>query len=220
MALNTGDKFNRLTVIKFHRKIKSGKKNKLYYICKCDCGNTHIASADSLKEERVKSCGCLRVDTNTRHKLSAHPLYRVWYTMKYRCDMPSHKAYKYYGGKGIKYHPDWKNFETFYNWAIKNGWSKGLSFSRFDSQKDYTPENCTFKNPKKQNEGLSNAVIVNVDGVQLPLPKACRIHNKDYNLIRHRLYQGWDFKKAWDTPKKISSLPKEKRLREIINKHQ
>lgn len=52
----SGKKFNKLTVIKFDRKNQSGK---LYWKCKCDCGNIISQRPDSLKSGRKKSCGCI-----------------------------------------------------------------------------------------------------------------------------------------------------------------
>lgn len=57
----TGKIFNRLTVIK-----KGENKNKkIYWICKCECGNECEVRADSLKSGRTKSCGCLNTETRS-----------------------------------------------------------------------------------------------------------------------------------------------------------
>lgn len=56
----TGQTFNYLTVI-----AKSGEKirNRPAWVCKClRCGKTHITSTYLLKNNKVKSCGCLRED--------------------------------------------------------------------------------------------------------------------------------------------------------------
>ena len=58
-----GQKFNLLTVVGFShiKQYKRGRiKNIAYFNCVCDCGNNHIASAPSLKSNKVKSCGCLK----------------------------------------------------------------------------------------------------------------------------------------------------------------
>ena len=46
----TGQKFNRLTVIKY-----VGKSS---WLCKCDCGNEAIVGGWELKSGNIKSCGC------------------------------------------------------------------------------------------------------------------------------------------------------------------
>ena len=50
----TGQKFGRLTVTKFY-----DTKPHARWVCLCDCGNTTVTLANSLKNGRIKSCGCL-----------------------------------------------------------------------------------------------------------------------------------------------------------------
>jgi len=54
--VKVGEKYNKLTVYKF---IGKNDKNKLEYLCKCDCGGEKIVKERDLVVERVKSCGCL-----------------------------------------------------------------------------------------------------------------------------------------------------------------
>lgn len=49
-----GQKFFNLTVI---QRVEN-KFNKVYYLCKCDCGNEIIVRGESLKTFHNKSCGC------------------------------------------------------------------------------------------------------------------------------------------------------------------
>ena len=52
-------------------------------------------------------------------------LKRIWRGMKERCNYPKHKSYKNYGGRGITVCDLWgSDFESFYQWAIKNGYKK------------------------------------------------------------------------------------------------
>ena len=78
-------------------------------------------------------------------KNNPHPLYRLFYNIKTRCYNASNHNYPFYQGKGIKVCDEWlDNVKTFYDWAINNGWEKGLSIDRIDSSKDYSPDNCRF----------------------------------------------------------------------------
>ena len=52
-----GNKYGRLTVLKETGRDKYGKA---LWLCKCDCGNTTIVSGVYLRNDQVKSCGCLR----------------------------------------------------------------------------------------------------------------------------------------------------------------
>ena len=49
-----GQRFGRLTVISY----QGAKSRQSMWLCKCDCGNTIITSANSLKKGLTKSCGC------------------------------------------------------------------------------------------------------------------------------------------------------------------
>lgn len=62
-----GQKFNRLTVIEFSHVDKWRNTN---WKCRCDCGNIKITPDRYLKQNKVKSCGCLREeqDATPHHK--------------------------------------------------------------------------------------------------------------------------------------------------------
>ena len=65
----TGQKFGRLTIVELDEKrieidkqrAKNGEiiKNRVFWICNCDCGKKNISvSANGLKSGKTKSCGC------------------------------------------------------------------------------------------------------------------------------------------------------------------
>ena len=54
----TGQRFERLIVIKFHKTYK----NKAYWLCKCDCGTEKIIQGVVLTQKNTFSCGCLNKD--------------------------------------------------------------------------------------------------------------------------------------------------------------
>jgi len=65
--------------------------------------------------------------------------------MKQRCSNPNHKSYKDYGGRGVRICSDWvNNPKSFYNWAMNNGYQKGLQIDRRDNDGNYEPSNCRF----------------------------------------------------------------------------
>jgi hypothetical protein len=61
--------------------------------------------------------------------------------MKQRCNNPNQPKYKGYGGRGIKVCNGWQNsFESFYLWAMSNGYSEELSIDRIDVNGNYVIE--------------------------------------------------------------------------------
>lgn len=61
-----GKKFNHLTVIQRNGYIVHNDRTTLQWLCKCDCGNQVSATAYQLKNDIIKSCGCLT--DNIHHK--------------------------------------------------------------------------------------------------------------------------------------------------------
>ena len=116
MRLNdlTGNRFGRLLVMSRADNIGS----KTAWLCRCDCGNTKVATGWNLKSGQCKSCGCMLKETSGKnpitHGQSYTRLYTIWIGMKQRCYYEKHKHYKRYGGAGIIVCPEWKDdFEAF-----------------------------------------------------------------------------------------------------------
>ena len=147
-----GRKFGRLLPIEYVGKTSWGNAR---WLCKCDCGNEIIVSAGHLKSEHTRSCGCWALEERsknaTRHGLTKGNkkprLFIVWNDMKQRCFNPKAALYYRYGGRGITVCAEWLSFETFYKWAMANGYAEGLQIDRIDNDKGYFPENCRFVTP-------------------------------------------------------------------------
>src|SRR5581483_11893458 len=56
-------KFGRLEVLSFSH----SKENHSFWNCQCDCGNTTIASTNSLHKGKTKSCGCICKEIGNKH---------------------------------------------------------------------------------------------------------------------------------------------------------
>ncbi|MCX8129756.1 MAG: hypothetical protein N3I35_06620 [Clostridia bacterium] len=145
----TGKKFGRWTAISF-----DGIKNKhTFWECKCDCGNTKSVDASVLRRGDSLSCGCLRSEiiSNRTKKWVEGRLEQIYRNMKNRCYNHNVKAYKNYGGRGIKVCEDWlKDGMNFQEWALANGYAENLTIERKDVNKDYEPSNCVWVSMKEQ----------------------------------------------------------------------
>jgi len=114
-----------------------------------------------LSSGHTKSCGCLRreliLKSNFRHGYRKHALYTVWLNCKARCYYPKHKSYKNYGGRGITVCTEWRNDSAaFIEWALTNGWKKGLTIDRRNNDGNYTPQNCRFVSRYTQSNNSRN----------------------------------------------------------------
>jgi hypothetical protein len=79
------------------------------------------------------------------HFRNQHPVYTMWQSMKGRCRNPNNRNWRWYGARGITVCPEWQNdMIGFGNWALENGWQKGLQIDRIDNNGNYEPDNCHF----------------------------------------------------------------------------
>ena len=159
----TGQRFGRLVVIKEAGRSSDGR---VRWLCKCDCGNyTSTPSTKTLRNGTCRSCGCIERERPNKqtHGKSNTKLFAVWNAMKQRCYNPNNRSYKNYGGRGITVCQEWKeDFQTFYDWAIANGYKKGLEIDRIDVNGNYEPDNCRWTNSKKNNNNRRNNVKIKI----------------------------------------------------------
>lgn len=199
-----GKKYGRLLVIEKTTPLNGHTR----WLCKCDCGNECIVHGISLKTGNTISCGCYKEENakrlySTVRQNDKH-LYAVWNGIKQRCRNKNNKAYHNYGGRGIDIADEWAdNYETFYKWAIKNGYKKGLEIDRIDNNGNYCEENCRFTTKTIQANNKRNVKLYTISGVTKSLPQWCREYGQNYFMVRQRVYKlGWDIEKALTTPKK------------------
>lgn len=82
--------------------------------------------------------------------------YRIWMAMRQRCCNPKNKAYKNYGGRGIKVCERWNKKGGFDSFIEDMGPSNGLTLDRIDVDGDYCPENCRWATRHQQNINKRN----------------------------------------------------------------
>lgn len=195
-----GKRFHKLLVVEK----ANNQKHKTMWKCKCDCGNITLVTTSNLNTNRVKSCGCLRIDQltkrSTTHNQRHTALYEVWKTMKQRCFNPKNQAYKNYGGRGIVVCDEWKtNFTSFYKWSMENGYKKGLTIDRIDNNKNYCPENCRWADRITQaNNSRWNKHIV-VNGKDDTLANWIRYFNTTHTKYYARIKKGLSEQEALTT---------------------
>lgn len=194
----TGQKFGRLTVVEYH----STKNKRAMWLCRCECGNERIHSTSNLKAGDTLSCGCYRTENiqriRTTHGMFGTRIYSIWSDMKRRCTDSSVVGYENYGGRGIKVCEEWTNFESFYSWAIDNGYSDNLTLERIDVNGNYEPNNCKWATMIEQANNKRNNVIVEIDGVSKTVAEWSRLTGIPYMKIYKRVRRGWQGRKILD----------------------
>lgn len=138
----TGQRFGLLTARK-----RLGKRGSSYlWLCDCDCGAEHGATAQALQQGQVKSCGC-RVG-GYKHGLSKTAAASSWRAMRSRCNNPRDNGYELYGGMGITVCTRWDDLEAFLEDMGPR--PPGTSIDRIDPWGNYEPGNCRWATPKQQ----------------------------------------------------------------------
>lgn len=195
----TGQKFNKLTVIKFSH---FDKKKNSYWLCKCDCGNEKVVRRNHLISGGVQSCGCVILEGRGTYKNGwrTHGLWsnnkrlcKIWNCMLDRCYNKNNEHYKHYGERGIKVCDEWKsNFENFIEWAKNNGYADNLTIDRIDVNGNYCPQNCRWATIKEQANNKRNNNFITYNGKTQTIAQWSRELNIKRGCLELRYHKGWE----------------------------
>lgn len=127
-------------------------RSAIFQCTKCDGNQQYTVDSARYKNTKV----CLKCSYKTRsRKNKTHGdaakntrLYRIWTNMNHRCNSVGGRDYPAYGGRGIKI--EFKSYEKFKKWALKNGYSDKLSIDRIDNDGNYSKKNCRWTNQTVQ----------------------------------------------------------------------
>jgi len=75
--------------------------------------------------------------------------------MKQRCNNPNSHRYDRYGGRGIKYCPEWETFAGFQT-DMESSWFSGAVLDRIDSDGNYHKGNCRWATKTQSLRNRSN----------------------------------------------------------------
>lgn len=205
----TGQKYGRLIAIKY---LYTDKRRKAVWLCKCECGNYTEVSSEKLSTGNTKSCGCLHsdkskekikilIENQTKYKRkNEKEISTIFNQMKQRCYNKKCKAYKNYGGRGIKIYQEWlKDFNSFYKWSIKNGYKKELSIDRINVNGDYEPKNCRWVTNLEQQNNKRNNKYIEFNGEKHTYAEWSRIFNIPTATISDRVRRGFTVEKVLNT---------------------
>ncbi len=163
----TSLKFGRLVAIKRHAKDRHGG---VIWKCICKCGNYTYGTCAILMSGHKRSCGCINRENIKQlsklcitHDLSKSDEYHAWQEIKKRIFNKKCKAYKNYGGRGIRMCKRWLKFENFYK-DMGSKPSKKHSLDRIDNDGDYEPNNCHWATRHEQANNTRRTIKIKFNG--------------------------------------------------------
>lgn len=136
--------------------VVNGRRKGIYECSQC---KEHVERrASHVKNSKTTLCkACLMSNKMKTHGKTNTRLFRIWQGMNDRCSNPNNTEYKYYGGKGVFVDAIWKDdFESFYSWAIQNGYDDSLAIDKDIlcdennlNPKFYSPDTCLWVTPEE-----------------------------------------------------------------------
>lgn len=209
----SGQKLGYLTVSSFQG--SDGKKSLWELVCVCGARKLMPATEITKQQKRgiVASCGCKRRETiGTRlrtHGMSRHKAFAVWRSMLDRCRLPSHQAWRNYGGRGITVCERWqRSFSTF--WAdMGSTYQDGLTLERVDNMSGYSPENCRWASRKRQARNKRSNSLVDTPWGSITVAEAAERSGIGRSTLYYRVgigLTGPELFAAPDTSRKFTIL--------------
>ncbi len=192
----TGQKFERITVDSFHSKTERGQG---MWACTCVCGAKKIIRGAHLTHGKILSCGCLKDEKNSTHRMTKTPTYHVYQNMIARCYNTTHFKYYAYGARGISVCEKWReSFENFYKDMGRK--PNGKSIDRIDNNGSYSPGNCRWATLKEQQRNMRTNRLLTYSGRTHCMSEWAEIVGITRKALEGRLYRNWSIEMALTTP--------------------
>lgn len=137
----------------------------------------------------------------TIHGMSRTRLYRIWNSMRQRCENPNTISYKYYGEKGISVCPEWRDFKSFCAWAMANGYESNLTLDRKDGNRNYEPSNCRWVTNKEQQNNTQYNRLITFRGETHNITQWAEMLGIPRTTLYNRLRREWSVEKTLTTEK-------------------
>lgn len=198
----TGQRFGRLIVLDRAENDRFGKAR---WRCQCDCGKETTTRSNTLLKGETLSCGCLfqekrALGSKRSHGQSKTALYSVWSVAKGRCENPTDKNYRYYGGRGITMCDRWRRSFTDFQ-ADMGPRPEGYTLGRINNDGPYAPENCRWETYKQQARNTRRTFLVSHEGTTQTIGAWAEQLGIDEHALYFRIRTaGWSIKRALTTP--------------------
>ena len=193
MLIKKGQKFNKLTAIKFSHKVKYTK----HWLFKCECGNKKVFCVGNIKNGHTKSCGCYnkeKLSERKIHGMCKTKTYMSWSALKNRCLNSNNPHFKNWGGRGIMVCKEWMKFENFYRDMGEIPENK--SIDRIDNNGNYCKENCCWSSPKQQQNNRRNNCLLTYQNKTKTVKQWSEELEINVKTIYARIKKGWSVERT------------------------
>jgi hypothetical protein len=199
----TGKVIGRWTVL---RRAENNAAGGTQWECRCECDTIKTIGGAVLRDGRSQSCGCRKIDIvvtrSTKHGHSPSEggvsrTYSTWAGMVQRCTDSNQRAWKNYGGRGIRVCERWLKFENFL--ADMGEKPEGRTLERTENDGNYEPGNCVWATPGEQSRNRRANRMFELKGRQVTLTDASAELGLDRHTIPRRLKRAWPLDRALDS---------------------
>ena len=213
----TGRVFGKWTVLSYAGRGTRNTRHSRWHV-RCECGTTTVASRNNLLNGATRSCGCAKPKGTYKgtHGYNGTSIYNIWVGIKQRCLNPNSRAFRLYGGRGIRVCLAFQSFESFL--TVVGERPPGRSLDRINNDGHYSCGRCTqcvecewefnvrWATSKEQHRNCRQNRILEFDGLELPVAAWAERLNVNAPMLYARLKKGWSVEKTLTTPPLTNSI--------------
>lgn len=197
--------------------------NGIRYKCLCDCGNIVSVMGARIFNGSAVSCGDKQMDHTVKpltiKESTNTELYHIWSHIFVKCNSKSGFNYGPWGSFGINFCSEWNDVRVFYDWAIVNGYKKGLVLDRLNPFNEFSPSNCRWVTRDEYEANLIHYWVEILLDSYVPVLQQTVLpeHQKIIQFLTKPLFRNeyWDYTLFYYTGNRIN-IQNENRLKQYI----